>query len=79
MDYMKFVNYHREMNADITVACLPNSEDRAKDFGLMKIDDKRRIVVRRCWRWRCRLGRARMPARPGGRPQHAWHACSATA
>ena len=45
MDYMKFVNYHREMNADITVGCIPNGPDRAKEFGLMKIDDNRRIVV----------------------------------
>jgi len=44
MDYMKFVDYHRDMNADITVGCIPNSADRAKEFGLMKIDDKRRII-----------------------------------
>jgi NDP-sugar pyrophosphorylase family protein len=49
MDYMKFVDYHRDMNADITVGCIPNSADRAKEFGLMKIDDKRRIIVRGEW------------------------------
>ena len=46
MDYMKFVDYHRSESADITVACIPNSKERAKDFGLMKIDSKKRIVVR---------------------------------
>ena len=45
MDYMKFVDYHRSESADITVACIPNSKERAKDFGLMKIDSKKRIVV----------------------------------
>lgn len=45
MDYMKFVNYHRENNADITIGALPNSADRAKEFGLMKIDEDRRVVV----------------------------------
>lgn len=45
MDYMKFVNYHRETNADITIGALPNTAERAKEFGLMKIDDDRRIIV----------------------------------
>eukprot|EP00983_Pelagomonas_calceolata_P042865 1138687-Pelagomonas_calceolata.AAC.3 len=45
MDYMKFVNYHRETNADITIGALPNSAERAKEFGLMKIDDDRRVIV----------------------------------
>ncbi|KAF5833992.1 nucleotide-diphospho-sugar transferase [Dunaliella salina] len=44
MDYMKFVNYHRETNADITIGALPNSAERAKEFGLMKIDDERRVI-----------------------------------
>jgi len=44
MDYMKFVNYHRETNADITIGALPNSAERAKEFGLMKIDDDRRVI-----------------------------------
>lgn len=44
MDYMKFVEYHRETNADITVGTLPIEEERASDFGLMKIDSTARIV-----------------------------------
>ncbi len=44
MDYMKFVNYHRENNADITVSCIPNGPAKAKEFGLMKINDQRRII-----------------------------------
>ena len=46
MDYMKFVNYHRDNDADITIGCLSYGDDRAKEFGLMKIDKNRRIVVR---------------------------------
>jgi glucose-1-phosphate adenylyltransferase len=44
MDYMKFVNYHRDANADITIGCLAYGSDRAKEFGLMKIDENRRVV-----------------------------------
>jgi glucose-1-phosphate adenylyltransferase len=43
MDYMKFVQKHRETGADITVAAIPCDEKRAGDFGLMKIDKKGRI------------------------------------
>jgi len=44
MDYMKFVDAHRESGADITVGTLPIDEERASDFGLMKIDSTGRIV-----------------------------------
>eukprot|EP00879_Flechtneria_rotunda_P010329 GHRR01010800.1.p1 GENE.GHRR01010800.1~~GHRR01010800.1.p1 ORF type:complete len:491 (+),score=143.69 GHRR01010800.1:128-1600(+) len=44
MDYMKFVDEHRQSNADITIGCLAYDEERATDFGLMKIDDDRRVV-----------------------------------
>lgn len=44
MDYQKFVQVHRETGADITVAALPMDEVRATAFGLMKIDDKGRII-----------------------------------
>lgn len=54
MDYMKFVEYHREQNADITVGCLPVDYERASDFGLMNIDDQGVVTVRACpW---CTLG-----------------------
>ncbi|XP_037440821.1 glucose-1-phosphate adenylyltransferase small subunit 1, chloroplastic/amyloplastic [Triticum dicoccoides] len=44
MDYQKFIQAHRETDADITVAALPMDEERATVFGLMKIDDEGRIV-----------------------------------
>ncbi|XP_051187104.1 glucose-1-phosphate adenylyltransferase small subunit, chloroplastic/amyloplastic [Lolium perenne] len=44
MDYEKFIQAHRETDADITVAALPMDEERATAFGLMKIDEEGRIV-----------------------------------
>mmetsp|Transcript_54526 Transcript_54526/g.131440 ORF Transcript_54526/g.131440 Transcript_54526/m.131440 type:complete len:435 (-) Transcript_54526:692-1996(-) len=44
MDYMAFVDRHREVNADITIGCLPMDGERASDFGLMKIDKTGRIT-----------------------------------
>ena len=44
MDYMKFVDAHRDSGADITVGTLPVDEERASDFGLMKIDSTGCIV-----------------------------------
>ena len=41
---MAFVARHREVNADITIGCLPMDDKRASDFGLMKIDDTGRIT-----------------------------------
>ncbi|RWR93741.1 glucose-1-phosphate adenylyltransferase large subunit 3, chloroplastic/amyloplastic [Cinnamomum micranthum f. kanehirae] len=44
MDYMDFVQSHRQSGADITISCLPMDDSRASDFGLMKIDKKGRVV-----------------------------------
>ncbi|KAL5541630.1 hypothetical protein UlMin_009340 [Ulmus minor] len=44
MDYMDFVQNHRQSGADITLSCLPMDDSRASDFGLMKIDNKGRIL-----------------------------------
>ena len=44
MDYRKFVQRHRETNADITLSVVPMDESRASDFGLMKINDGGRVV-----------------------------------
>ena len=46
MDYMKFVEHHRNTDADITIGCLPVDEERATDFGLMKINEEGQIMVR---------------------------------
>jgi len=44
MDYERFIQAHRETDADITVAALPMDESRATAFGLMKIDEEGRII-----------------------------------
>ncbi|MDJ0714069.1 MAG: glucose-1-phosphate adenylyltransferase [Prochloraceae cyanobacterium] len=44
MDYRKFIERHRETNADITLSVVPIDEKRASSFGLMKIDDNGRVV-----------------------------------
>ena len=44
MEYDKFIQHHRETNADITLSVIPIDEKRASSFGLMKIDDSGRII-----------------------------------
>ncbi|CAK7332849.1 unnamed protein product [Dovyalis caffra] len=44
MDYMDFVQNHRQSGADITLSCSPMDDSRASDFGLMKIDNKGRVL-----------------------------------
>lgn len=44
MDYRKFVDAHREKNADVTVSVIPVSRADAPGFGLLKIDETGRIV-----------------------------------
>lgn len=44
MDYMDFIQDHRQSGADISISCIPIDDRRASDFGLMKIDDKGRVI-----------------------------------
>lgn len=44
MDYMDFVQSHRQSGADITISSLPIDVSRASDFGLMKIDNEGRVI-----------------------------------
>ncbi|XP_077229749.1 glucose-1-phosphate adenylyltransferase large subunit 1, chloroplastic-like isoform X2 [Tasmannia lanceolata] len=44
MDYLDFVQNHRQSGADITISCLPMDDSRASDFGLMNIDNKGRVL-----------------------------------
>ena len=44
MDYSKFVQRHRDTNADITLSVVPIDEQRASSFGVMKINDRGRVV-----------------------------------
>ena len=45
MNYADFIRRHRETKADITISVVPIDENRASDFGLMKIDQKGRVTA----------------------------------
>eukprot|EP00850_Spirogloea_muscicola_P020852 SM000228S07392 [mRNA] locus=s228:180539:185308:- [translate_table: standard] len=50
MDYMDFVQKHKDTNADITLAVLPVDDrqafcSRASDFGLLNIDSEGRVIA----------------------------------
>ncbi|MDR1191688.1 MAG: glucose-1-phosphate adenylyltransferase [Verrucomicrobiales bacterium] len=44
MDYRKILAQHVKTGADITVATIPVSREPAKGFGIMQVDDSRRIT-----------------------------------
>lgn len=44
MDYSKMVDFHKENNADLTIAALKVGVEEAKAFGVMQIDSDNRIV-----------------------------------
>jgi glucose-1-phosphate adenylyltransferase len=44
MDYGKMVAYHEEMGADLTIGALRVTPQEARDFGVMQIDESRRII-----------------------------------
>jgi glucose-1-phosphate adenylyltransferase len=39
-----FMNYHKEKKADITIAVKPVLREQAGEFGILQIDDQRRII-----------------------------------
>ena len=44
MDYSKFLDRHKETNADLTISVIPANPEDAQGFGLLKTDDEGRIV-----------------------------------
>jgi len=44
MDYSRFLDYHREKDADITIALLEVSTDQARQFGVAEVDHDFRIL-----------------------------------
>ena len=44
MDYRKFVEFHAESGADVTVAVQPVGADVASSLGILKINEKNEIV-----------------------------------
>ena len=44
MDYGRMIDFHRSRGADLTIGCLPARLDEAREFGVMQVDEERRIV-----------------------------------
>jgi glucose-1-phosphate adenylyltransferase len=44
MDYRKFIDYHLEKKADITISVYPVTQDQAPQFGVMKVDRSGEII-----------------------------------
>ncbi|MCA1625694.1 MAG: glucose-1-phosphate adenylyltransferase [Acidobacteria bacterium] len=44
MDYRKFLARHFETNADVTISVIPSRREDAEGFGLLKTDEKGRVV-----------------------------------
>ncbi|XP_071730003.1 glucose-1-phosphate adenylyltransferase large subunit 1-like isoform X1 [Rutidosis leptorrhynchoides] len=44
MDYLNLLQNHIDRDADITVSCVPVGESRAPDFGLLKFDNKGKVI-----------------------------------
>lgn len=44
IDLRDFMKYHLEKKADITIAVKPLAREHAGEFGILQIDDKRRII-----------------------------------
>ena len=44
MDYSEMIDFHRKTSADLTIAALEVDQQTAKQFGVMEVDDHRRVV-----------------------------------
>ncbi|HFE63145.1 MAG TPA: glucose-1-phosphate adenylyltransferase [Caldithrix sp.] len=44
MDYRKFIDFHCEKNADISISVSPVTREEAKGFGVMKVNRNARII-----------------------------------
>jgi glucose-1-phosphate adenylyltransferase len=44
MNYAKMIDFHRENNADLTVACLPVPREEAREFGVVGVDENGRLI-----------------------------------
>jgi glucose-1-phosphate adenylyltransferase len=44
MDYRKFIDFHLQHNADISISVYPVRSEEASEYGVMKVDENNRIV-----------------------------------
>ena len=45
MDYASMLSFHREQDADVSIACMKVRRHEASGFGIMSIDDSMRIIA----------------------------------
>jgi len=44
MDFRPFIEFHRRQQADLTISVIPVSEERASEFGILRIDGRGDVV-----------------------------------
>jgi glucose-1-phosphate adenylyltransferase len=44
MDFHKFIKFHNDNNADISLAVIPVERSKVKELGIMKLDDNSRVT-----------------------------------
>jgi len=44
MDYRKFIDYHLEKKAEISISVYPITQEEAPEFGVMKVDERGRVI-----------------------------------
>lgn len=44
MNYLSMIEFHKEMEADLTVGALRVDRESAKEFGVMQVDEQNRII-----------------------------------
>ncbi|MGE5671964.1 MAG: glucose-1-phosphate adenylyltransferase [Fibrobacterota bacterium] len=44
MDYRKFIQFHNDNNADISLAVIPVERSKVRELGIMKLDDDSRVT-----------------------------------
>jgi glucose-1-phosphate adenylyltransferase len=44
MNYARMIDYHRDNQADLTIACLPVTRPQAREYGVMEVDENHRVM-----------------------------------
>jgi glucose-1-phosphate adenylyltransferase len=44
MNYARMIDYHRDNQSDLTIACLPVARHQSREFGVIGVDDGQRVT-----------------------------------
>ena len=44
MNYARMIDYHRESQADLTIACLPAPRSQAREYGVIEVSNDHRVL-----------------------------------